>query len=312
MMVARQCPRVPRLRHPNHTTLSHLLQHSHSCTKCQPWDTGTQRGSLGAPDPSTPPPPPAPESTHGAPSVPMSPAPDVTVWDVSNFSLVDRQLIHVGRDEEVRTPLRYGVHRVLGIWSLTPSLHPQTSSRNRNRTGSSESSSPHPVGGRRDTGEPMTRGICMHWCKLQCSSWGTPHHAVRFASHHAPHRALHCAPLHAQTPPCSAPCPAPPRRAPRPVPRTLRSVPQRHAPRPVPCAVHHASSRPTRASRAVDLALHVVPHTPVWRKPPVRGPPCAVTASSLCADPPDKGFLAIMGPRRWLLCVAHGETPSPA
>ncbi|XP_052526706.1 RAS protein activator like-3 isoform X1 [Tympanuchus pallidicinctus] len=69
---------------------------------------------------------PAPESTHGAPSTPMPPAPDVTVWDVSNFSLVDRQLIHVGRDEE-------------------------TSSRNRNRTGSSESSSPHPLGGRRDT-----------------------------------------------------------------------------------------------------------------------------------------------------------------
>ncbi|POI20470.1 hypothetical protein CIB84_015782, partial [Bambusicola thoracicus] len=67
-----------------------------------------------------------PESTHSAPSIPTPPAPDVTVWDVSNFSLVDRQLVHVGRDEE-------------------------TSCRNRNRTGSSESGSLHPTGGRRDT-----------------------------------------------------------------------------------------------------------------------------------------------------------------
>lgn len=47
----------------------------------------------------------------------------------------------------------------------------------------------------------------------------------------------------------------------------------------------------------------------------MRGPPCAVTASSallMCADPPDKGFLATMGPHRWLLCAAHGETPTLA
>lgn len=202
-----------------------------------------------------PPPPPAPESTHGAPSIPMPPAPDVTVWDVSNFSLVDRQLIHVGRDEEVRTPLRYGVHRVLGIWSLTPFLHPQTSSRNRNRTGSSDSSSPHPVGGRRDTGEPTTRGVCMHWCKLQCSSWGTPHHAVRFASHHAPHCALHCAPLHAQTPPCSAPCPAH-RAPPRPVHRILC-----HAP-----CVLCPNATPRTSPRALRCAPRIVaPHSCVSR-----------------------------------------------
>ncbi|NXL90941.1 RASL3 protein, partial [Alectura lathami] len=71
---------------------------------------------------------PAPESTHGTPSIPPAPAPDATVWDVSNFSLVDGQLIHVGREEE-------------------------DSCRSRNRTGSSfsESSSLHTAGGRRDT-----------------------------------------------------------------------------------------------------------------------------------------------------------------
>ncbi|OXB53132.1 hypothetical protein ASZ78_002834, partial [Callipepla squamata] len=41
-----------------------------------------------------------PESPHGAPSTPVPAAPDVTVWDISNFSLVDGQLVHVGRDEE--------------------------------------------------------------------------------------------------------------------------------------------------------------------------------------------------------------------
>ncbi|XP_035427768.1 RAS protein activator like-3 isoform X3 [Cygnus atratus] len=71
---------------------------------------------------------PTPESTHGTPTIPLAPALDVPVWDVSNFSLVDGQLIHVGRDEEAS-------------W------------RSRNRTGSSisESTSLHPGGGRRDT-----------------------------------------------------------------------------------------------------------------------------------------------------------------
>uniref|UniRef100_A0A8B9E3X4 RAS protein activator like 3 n=1 Tax=Anser cygnoides TaxID=8845 RepID=A0A8B9E3X4_ANSCY len=69
---------------------------------------------------------PTPESTHGTPTIPLAPAPDAPVWDVSNFSLVDGQLIHVGRDEEA-------------------------SCRSRNRTGSSESTSLHPGGGRRDT-----------------------------------------------------------------------------------------------------------------------------------------------------------------
>ncbi|XP_035427777.1 RAS protein activator like-3 isoform X11 [Cygnus atratus] len=75
--------------------------------------------------------PEAPESTHGTPTIPLAPALDVPVWDVSNFSLVDGQLIHVGRDEEAS-------------W------------RSRNRTGSSisESTSLHPGGGRRDTADP--------------------------------------------------------------------------------------------------------------------------------------------------------------
>ncbi|XP_035427780.1 RAS protein activator like-3 isoform X13 [Cygnus atratus] len=74
---------------------------------------------------------PTPESTHGTPTIPLAPALDVPVWDVSNFSLVDGQLIHVGRDEEAS-------------W------------RSRNRTGSSisESTSLHPGGGRRDTADP--------------------------------------------------------------------------------------------------------------------------------------------------------------
>ncbi|XP_065610032.1 RAS protein activator like-3 isoform X1 [Cyrtonyx montezumae] len=76
---------------------------------------------------------PAPESPHGAPSTPAPVAPDVTVWDISNFSLVDGQLVHVGRDEE-------------------------TSCRNRSQTGSSESSSLHPAGGRRDT-DPEERSV---------------------------------------------------------------------------------------------------------------------------------------------------------
>ncbi|XP_032060906.1 RAS protein activator like-3 [Aythya fuligula] len=75
---------------------------------------------------------PTPESTHSTPTAPLAPAPDVPVWDVSNFSLVDGQLIHVGRDEEA-------------------------SCRSRNRTGSSisESTNLHPAGGRRDT-DPAT------------------------------------------------------------------------------------------------------------------------------------------------------------
>ncbi|XP_019467397.1 RAS protein activator like-3 isoform X3 [Meleagris gallopavo] len=164
------------------------------------------------------------------------------------------------------------------------------------------------------------------------------HHVVHFASHHAPHRALCCTPCHAQTTPRSVPCVthraqciahrarciahhAPPCRAPNRAPHRilchasciLHCAPApRKAPCPTPCpmacGVHRASLHPTRASCTVDLALHVVPHTPVRRKPSVRGPPCAVTASSaplLCADPPDKGFLATMGPRRWLLCAAR-------
>lgn len=171
------------------------------------------------------------------------------------------------------------------------------------------------------------------------------HHVVHFASHHAPHRALCCTPCHAQTTPRSVPCVthraqciahrarciahhAPPCRAPNRAPHRilchasciLHCAPApRKAPCPTPCpmacGVHRASLHPTRASCTVDLALHVVPHTPVRRKPSVRGPPCAVTASSaplLCADPPDKGFLATMGPRRWLLCAARGETPTLA
>ncbi|XP_067170737.1 RAS protein activator like-3 [Apteryx mantelli] len=75
---------------------------------------------------------PAPESSHGVPPIPLAPAPDAQVWDVSNFSLVDGQLVLVGRDEEVLF-------------------------RSRNRTGSSisESTSLHPAGGRRDP-EPPT------------------------------------------------------------------------------------------------------------------------------------------------------------
>ncbi|XP_029887371.1 RAS protein activator like-3 isoform X1 [Aquila chrysaetos chrysaetos] len=68
-----------------------------------------------------------PASTHGVSSIPLAPAPDAPVWDVSNFSLVDGHLILVGKDEEA-------------------------SCRNRNRTGSSisDSTNPYPAGGRRD------------------------------------------------------------------------------------------------------------------------------------------------------------------
>nr|XP_013801714.1 PREDICTED: RAS protein activator like-3 [Apteryx mantelli mantelli] len=77
----------------------------------------------------------APESSHGVPPIPLAPAPDAQVWDVSNFSLVDGQLVLVGRDEEVLF-------------------------RSRNRTGSSisESTSLHPAGGRRDPGERARHG----------------------------------------------------------------------------------------------------------------------------------------------------------
>ncbi|KAK4805913.1 hypothetical protein QYF61_021477 [Mycteria americana] len=72
-------------------------------------------------------------------SIPLAPAPDAPVWDVSNFSLVDGHLVLVGRDEEA-------------------------SCRSRNRTGSSvsESTNLHPAGGRRDpdpaADERSTRG----------------------------------------------------------------------------------------------------------------------------------------------------------
>ncbi|XP_074710932.1 RAS protein activator like-3 isoform X3 [Strix uralensis] len=68
-----------------------------------------------------------PASTHGVSSMPLAPAPDAPVWDVSNFSLVDGHLVHVGRDEEA-------------------------SGRSRNRTGSSisENTNLHPAGSRRD------------------------------------------------------------------------------------------------------------------------------------------------------------------
>ncbi|NXV51209.1 SYGP1 protein, partial [Uria aalge] len=68
-----------------------------------------------------------PAGTHGTSSIPLAPAPDAQVWDVSNFSLVDGHLVLVGREEEA-------------------------SCRSRNRTGSStsESTNLHPAGGRRD------------------------------------------------------------------------------------------------------------------------------------------------------------------
>ncbi|KAM6037603.1 RAS protein activator like-3 isoform 1-T1 [Theristicus caerulescens] len=80
-----------------------------------------------------------PASTHGTSSIPLAPAPDAPVWDVSNFSLVDGHLVLVSRDEEAAC-------------------------RSRNRTGSSisESSNLHPAGGRRDpdpaADERSTRG----------------------------------------------------------------------------------------------------------------------------------------------------------
>ncbi|XP_064355399.1 RAS protein activator like-3 [Dromaius novaehollandiae] len=75
---------------------------------------------------------PAPESSHGVPPIPLAPMPDAPVWDVSNFSLVDGQLVLVGRDEEVLF-------------------------RSRNQTGSSisDGTSLHLAGGRRDP-EPPT------------------------------------------------------------------------------------------------------------------------------------------------------------
>ncbi|KAM6330450.1 RAS protein activator like-3 [Alca torda] len=68
-----------------------------------------------------------PAGTHGTSSIPLAPAPDAQVWDVSSFSLVDGHLVLVGREEEA-------------------------SCRSRNRTGSStsESTNLHPAGGRRD------------------------------------------------------------------------------------------------------------------------------------------------------------------
>ncbi|KAF1434457.1 RAS protein activator like-3, partial [Spheniscus magellanicus] len=68
-----------------------------------------------------------PAGTHGTSSIPLAPAPDALVWDVSSFSLVDGHLVLMGRDEEA-------------------------SCRSRNRTGSSisESTNLHPAGSRRD------------------------------------------------------------------------------------------------------------------------------------------------------------------
>nr|XP_009938039.1 PREDICTED: LOW QUALITY PROTEIN: RAS protein activator like-3-like [Opisthocomus hoazin] len=80
-----------------------------------------------------------PVSTHRTSSIPLAPAPDVPVWDVSNFSLVDGHLVLVGRDEEALC-------------------------RSRNRTGSSTSHSTnlHAAGARRDpdpaADERNTRG----------------------------------------------------------------------------------------------------------------------------------------------------------
>uniref|UniRef100_A0A8C4K5E0 C2 domain-containing protein n=1 Tax=Dromaius novaehollandiae TaxID=8790 RepID=A0A8C4K5E0_DRONO len=78
---------------------------------------------------------PAPESSHGVPPIPLAPMPDAPVWDVSNFSLVDGQLVLVGRDEEVLF-------------------------RSRNQTGSSisDGTSLHLAGGRRDPGERARHG----------------------------------------------------------------------------------------------------------------------------------------------------------
>ncbi|NXA56839.1 DAB2P protein, partial [Nothocercus julius] len=80
----------------------------------------------------------APESGHVGPPL-LAPMPDAPVWDVSNFSLVDGQLVIVGRDDEVLL-------------------------RSRTQTGSSisESTSLHPVGARRDPGEQGPHG-CHTW-----------------------------------------------------------------------------------------------------------------------------------------------------
>nr|XP_006112848.1 RAS protein activator like-3 [Pelodiscus sinensis] len=76
----------------------------------------------------------AKDGVRPAQRIPLAPSPEVPVWDVSNFSLVDGQLVLMSRDEEV-------------------------SYRSRNRTGSSisEGNAQPFLGSRRDTGLSLAR-----------------------------------------------------------------------------------------------------------------------------------------------------------
>ncbi|NWR40093.1 RASL3 protein, partial [Tachuris rubrigastra] len=64
-----------------------------------------------------------PVSTHRTPPIPLAPAPDAPVWDVSQFSLVDGHLVLVGRDEEVRAG---GQERPGHPWVTRPTPSPSS------------------------------------------------------------------------------------------------------------------------------------------------------------------------------------------
>lgn len=157
------------------------------------------------------------------------------------------------------------------------------------------------------TRKPVHRSVLCATRHALCTVHCTPCTRLRFAPCRTPNRAPNRAPCHIL---CHAPCIL------HCAPRHATHLAPHRAPRHAPCIVHRASSpTPCTPSRTARCAPHPMPQTAAWRKPSVRGPPCAVTASSallMCADPPDKGFLATMGPHRWLLCAAHGETPTLA
>ncbi|KAH1176522.1 RAS protein activator like-3 isoform X1 [Mauremys mutica] len=86
--------------------------------------------------------------------IPLAPSPEVPVWDVSNFSLVDGQLVLMARDEEVL----YKSRNRTGSSISETNAHPSLSSRRDTDLSSEGKSSPSPRAPGRGTESDLSTG----------------------------------------------------------------------------------------------------------------------------------------------------------